>query len=124
MTIQPSKEILAHFGIKLVAPLGGRFNQHWLVASQREQRVLRLWGQSANLIDWASIHYEVRLMADLAAMGWPVAATVTDPVELVGDVWSLAPFLPGELSSAHGSIEEQRARGRLLAQFHDDLTNA
>ena len=65
--------------------------------------------------------YEVRLVARLAKMGWPVASTVAGPTELAGRFWSLAPFLPGEVSTAHGGIEEQRARGRLLAQFHADL---
>jgi aminoglycoside phosphotransferase (APT) family kinase protein len=119
--MQPSDEILTHFGVRLVAPLGGRINQHWLVESRREPFVLRRWGQSAGAIGCASIHYEVRLVARLAALGWPVAATVEGPTELAGHFWSLAPFLPGELSSAHGSAVEQRARGRLLAQFHAGL---
>ena len=40
----PNEEVLAHFGVRLVAPLGGRLNQHWLVEAHREQFVLRRWG--------------------------------------------------------------------------------
>jgi len=121
MPMQPDDEILTHFGVRFVAPLGGRLNQHWLVESRREQMVLRRWWQSAESVGCASINYEVRLIARLAALGWPVAPTVEGPTELAGHLWSLAPFLPGEPSSTHGSIVEQRARGRLLAQFHAGL---
>ena len=117
----PDDEVLARFGVRLVAPLGGRLNQHWLVEMHREQFVLRRWWQSPDANGYDSIDYEVRLVARLAKMGWPVAATVEGPTEVSGHLWSLAPFLPGEISSAHGTIEEQRARGRLLAQFHADL---
>ena len=120
--MQPDEEVLTHFGVRLVAPLGGRLNQHWLVESQHEPLVLRRWWQSVESIGCDSINYEVRLVARLAAMGWPVAPTVEGPMALAGHVWSLAAFLPGELSPAHGSRVEQRARGRLLAQFHADLT--
>ncbi len=119
--MQPNDEILTHFGVRFVAPLGGRLNQHWLVESRREQLVLRRWWQSAESVGCASINYEVRLVARLAALGWPVAPTVEGPTELAGHIWSLATFLPGEPSSTHGPIVEQRARGRLLAQSHADL---
>ena len=123
-SMQPTNEILTQFGVRLVAPFGGTRNQHWLVESRRQQWVLRRWWRPAASIDWASINYEVCLVASLAAQGWPVAATVVGPMELEGHVWSLAPFLPGDLPSAsapHGDREEQRARGRLLAQFHAGL---
>lgn len=119
--MQPNDEILTRFGVHLVAPLGGRLNQHWLVEAQRELLVLRRWWQPAGAAGDASIDYEVRLVARLAALGWPVAATVEGPMELAGHLWSLAPFLPGEPSVTHGPAVEQRARGRLLAQFHTDL---
>lgn len=124
MEMQPDNEVLAQFGIQLVVPLGGRLNQHWLVEAGRERWVLRRWWRSMASIDWASINYEVRLVAHLAALGWPVAPTVVGPMEIAGDAWSLAPFLSGDLPSAvdpHGETEGQRARGRLLAQFHEDL---
>ena len=124
MAMQPSNEVLARFGVRLVAPFGGTRNRHWLVESRRQQWVLRCWWRSEDAIDWASIGYEVRLVASLAALGWPVAATVAGPTELDGDVWSLAPFLPGDLPSAinpHAGEEEQHERGRLLAQFHAGL---
>lgn len=120
----PNDEILARFGVHLIAPFGGTRNRHWLVESRRQQWVLRRWWRPADSIDWASINYEVRLVANLAALGWPVAPTVAGPTEMAGHVWSLAPFLPGDLPSAtgpHGGQEEQHARGRLLARFHEGL---
>ena len=122
--MQPSNEILAQFGVRLVAPFGGTRNRHWLVESRRQRWVLRRWWRPADAVEWTSINYEVRLMESLAALGWPVAATVAGPMEIGGHVWSLAPFLPGDLPTAadlHGGTEEQRARGRLLARFHEAL---
>ena len=118
----PSPDILAYFGVRLTAPLGGRLNQHWRVEARQEPLVLRRWGRSGQ-IDWSSIHYEVDLMTRIASLGWPVAAVVAGPVELEGYAWSLAPFLPGEVVAAHGSAAEQRARGRLLAEFHLSLAS-
>jgi aminoglycoside phosphotransferase (APT) family kinase protein len=116
MEPQPSDEVLDRFGVRLVAPLGGRLNLHWLVEARGERLVLRRWSQSADEID-----YELRLVARIAALGWPVAPAVAGPIELDGHVWSLAPFLPGDPPSEKYSVAEQRARGRLLAEFHIDL---
>ncbi len=127
--MQPSEEVLAHFSVRLISPLGGRVNQHWLVEAQGEPLVLRRWGQSPLIHDaslnWAAISYEVRLLACLAELEWPVAPPVMGPLETGGHIWSVAPFLPGELpvidNKIHGGHAEQRARGRLLAEFHAGL---
>ena len=116
MTISPGTEVLAAFGVRLVAPLGGRLNQHWLVETRRERLVLRRWSQSADEID-----YELRLLERIAALGWPVAAAVAGPIDCCGAVWTLAPFLPGEAPSQDDPLAEQRARGHLLAAFQADL---
>lgn len=116
MAIQPSDAVLKRFGVRVIAPLGGRLNQHWLVEARHERLVLRRWAQSADDID-----YELRVVAQIAALGWPVAPALEAPIELDGHFWSLAPFLPGEPPSEKYSIAEQRARGRLLAEFHADL---
>ncbi len=116
----PSAEVLGQFGVRVVAPLGGRLNRHWLVEARGERLVLRRWSALAD-----DIGYELRLLASVAALGWPVAPAVAGPVELGGRVWCLFPFLPGEpppvAGPMHGTEAEQRARGRLLATFHADL---
>jgi len=66
------------------------------------------------------MQYEVRLMARLAELGWPVPFT-QEPVERAGHWWSLAPLLPGKSITAHDSVVEQRKRGHLLAELHRDL---
>lgn len=116
MELQPPNEILSQFGVRLIEPLGGRLNRHWLVETWSERLVLRSWWQSADEID-----YELRLVGQLAARGWPVAPTVAGPIESDGAAWSLAPFLPGEPRADKNSIAEQRSRGRLLAELHADL---
>jgi aminoglycoside phosphotransferase (APT) family kinase protein len=116
MTALVSAEVLAHFGVQIVSPLGGRLNQHWLVEGQGERLVLRRWSSALD-----DVAYEVRLMAALAARGWPVAAVIAEPIPLDGHIWSLAPFLPGEPPAVLNPADAQRARGRLLAAFHADL---
>lgn len=118
MQIQPSDEVLEQFGVRLLAPLGGNRNLHWLVAWGDERLVLRRWWQPPDEID-----YELRLLKALAHMGWPVAPAVEGPLELEGYVWSLAPLLPGEPRFDRNSLAEQRKRGRLLAMFHTELAN-
>jgi Ser/Thr protein kinase RdoA (MazF antagonist) len=112
----PPDELLRTLGVRAVAPLGGRLNQHWLVHRRGEQLVLRRWSASSGDID-----YELRLLARIAALGWPVAAAVEAPVEMGGCVWGLFPFLPGDPPSVEDPVAEQRARARLLAEFHADL---
>lgn len=109
---------MERFGVRSVSPLGGRLNQHWLVDAQGEQLVLRRWSsRSATDID-----YEVRLLASIARLGWPVAPAVDSPVELEGQFWCLFPFLPGDPPSEENRSAEHKTRGRLLAKFHTDLT--
>ena len=119
--LPPDSAVLAHFGVSLIAPLGSKYNKHWHAQSRSGACVLRQWGQLINPEGLASVQYEVRLMARLAELGWPVPFSLEKPVELMGHWWSLAPFLPGEPTTAHGSGAEQRKRGRLLAELHRDM---
>jgi Ser/Thr protein kinase RdoA (MazF antagonist) len=112
----PPDGILERFGLELIAPLGGRLNQHWLVHRRGEQFVLRRWSQPGE-----EVGYELRLLASIAALGWPVAAAIEGPVECSSEAWSLFPFLPGDPPAIDDRMAEQRARGRLLAEFHHDL---
>jgi aminoglycoside phosphotransferase (APT) family kinase protein len=114
--MQLPDEVLEAFGVQEIVLLGGRLNQHWLVRCRGEQLVLRRWSEPGGDID-----YELRLLAAVAALGWPVAPAVADPIEVGGRMWCLFPFLPGEPPSLEDRFAEQRARGRLLAQFHADL---
>lgn len=103
----------------MLAPLGGRLNQHWLVESGHTRFVLRRWSP-----DWAATSdYELRLLARLGDLGWPVAYAVEEPIEWEGHTWSLSVFLPGEPTSEKYSVAEQRERGRLLGHFHSDLSH-
>jgi Ser/Thr protein kinase RdoA (MazF antagonist) len=112
----PSSVVLSHFGVTLDTPLGGRLNRHWLVKQRSARLVLRRWWQPAE-----SVAYELDLLGKIAALGWPVAAAVAEPIEVDGRIWSLAPVLPGEPPAVTDPRAEQRARGRLLAAFHADL---
>lgn len=104
MLPQPSDAVLAQFNARLIVPLGGRLNQHWLVDARYERLVLRRWAQPLE-----DIEYEMRLGTKIATLGWPVAPVLEGPVELEGAFWSLAPLLPGEPRSDKNSTAEQRA---------------
>ncbi|MEF3306774.1 phosphotransferase [Paenibacillus sp. GYB003] len=86
----PGDEVLDKFGIRPVAPLGGRLNRHWLVSRKDELLVLRLWSETAPVDD---IEDEVRLLQSIAALGWPVAAVIEGTIELEGRTWWLFPYL-------------------------------
>ena len=120
----PPGEVLETFGVRAIAPLGGRLNQHWLVDARGERLVLRRWADTgdARAEMLGDIDYELRLLARVAAMGWPVASALAGPVERDGHIWSLFPFLPGDPPSVTDPLAEHRARGRLLAAFHADLS--
>ncbi|SEN49715.1 phosphotransferase enzyme family protein [Paenibacillus sp. OV219] len=111
----PGSEVLDKLKINMVAPLGGRLNQHWLVNDRNERLVLRLWSSAT---DKDSIQYEVNLLNSIAELGgWPVAAVIEGPIEIGGQVWGLFPYLQGEPPSSRNPAAE----GRLMAQFHNDL---
>ncbi|RYX86286.1 hypothetical protein EON83_03420 [bacterium] len=113
----PSEAVFRHFGVRLVEELGGRLNRHWQVERGNERFVLRLWAPV-----WVeTMDYEVRLLERLAGLGWPVASIVGEPFEWDGYTWSLSRFLEGEPASLENPAKEQRRRGRLLAQLHEDL---
>jgi aminoglycoside phosphotransferase (APT) family kinase protein len=116
MLMQPPNLVLETFAVQVIAALGGRLNQHWLAGRQGDQFVLRLWPKST-----ADIYYELQLLSDIAALGWPVAPAEACPIEVDGQTWCLFRFLPGEPPDTDDRIAEQRARGRLLAEFHADL---
>jgi Ser/Thr protein kinase RdoA (MazF antagonist) len=108
--------VLEQFGVQLIADLGGRQNWHWLVERGGERFALRRSAQPRD-----EIAYEIRLLAAVAALGWPVAPVIDGPI-VVGDAhWTLAPFLAGEPPPDKYSPREQQVRGRLMAEFHADL---
>ena len=119
----PSGEVLARFGVRAVAPLGGRLNRHWLVDAHGERLVLRRWADPGDAARRSSARSSMSCacLSRVAALGWPVATALGEPVTLAGRVWCLFPFLPGDPPSATDPSAEQRARGRLLAIFHADL---
>ncbi len=104
--------VLSTIGARVFRFLGGRLNKHWLVEKCGDQLVLRRW--SAQSLE--SIEYELQLVSSLKTIGWPVAP-LEQPEEIEGNLWSLSPALLGESNSVNGP-EEQRERGRLLAEFH------
>ena len=110
---RPPESVLQRWGIAARAYLGGRANKHWLVESGAARLVLREYAEHP----LADIPYELEVMRRVRDLGWPVPQIVAGPEDFDGRTCCLLGWLPGE-PRAEGP-EEQRARGRLLAQFHE-----
>lgn len=108
-------EITECWNVSSLGYLGGRRNQHWLVQSGASRFVVRGYWVEA----WSDIGYELEVLRELRAMGWPVPTIVEAPISWEGRTWCLFTWLPGEPPDPAGSPLERRARGRLLAELHD-----
>ena len=114
----PDTEVLERFGARVVDTLGGRIRRHWFVDAHGKQRVLRCWTASP-----AEVIYELHLLEAVSNLGWPVAPALVEPVEFDGYTWCLFPVLAGSPRGQVESVSDQRARGRLLAEFHQSLAS-
>ncbi|MEU4155293.1 phosphotransferase [Actinoplanes sp. NPDC026670] len=63
--------------------------------------------------DW---RYPLRVAAALRALGWPTPDPIEEPLVVPDGAWMLFERLPG--TPKDRGPAEQRARGRLLAEFH------
>ena len=107
--------------------LGGNANMHWLVGNSGGVghddgvAVLRRYGPWHALDD---VLYELRVLNRVAALGWPVPRALASPTRVGRHVWGLFSYIRGRprRPRTRASVrEEQRARGRLLAELHADL---
>jgi Ser/Thr protein kinase RdoA (MazF antagonist) len=114
-------------GGRILRPLGGNANMHWLVShpggspEPGNRAVLRRYGPWHSLEDVA---YELRVLDRLAALGWPVPQALAPPEQVGRHIWGLFRYLPGRprRPRAPAPVQaERRARGRLLAALHADL---
>ena len=94
---------------------GGYQNKHWLVtASGGTKLVLRRYKENHA----SDLPYEFEVMRLLADRGLPVPRLVEEPMEHEGITWFLMTRMPGAESTTP-LTNEQRRRGRLLAEFHE-----
>lgn len=107
-------EVIRQLKIADASWLGGRQNGHWRVHRGDTELVLRRWAQPEN-----EVFYEIRLLESMAALGWPIATVLEEPLLWDGVYWSLSQLLPGA-PLPNTDLEEQRQRGRLLAELHAD----
>ncbi len=94
---------------------GGYQNKHWLVtATGGTKLVLRRYKENHA----SDLPYEFEVMRLLANRGLPVPRLVEEPMEHEGITWFLMTRMPGAESTIP-LADEQRRRGRLLAEFHE-----
>jgi len=103
---------MRHWCVTPVEYLGKHLNENWLVASGGNRLVLR--GYAVQPI--GDIGYELKVLRRLRALGWPVPVAVEEPLNFGGRTWCLFTWLPGTCRPR--SVEEGRARGRILAELH------
>ncbi len=109
------QEVAQRWGITPIEYLGGRRNQHWLVESRGNRRVLRGYSEGP----FPHIAYELEVLRRLLGLGWPVPEVTDEPILIDGRTWCLFTFLPGACRPSDDIPEERRARGRLLAELHE-----
>ena len=96
-------------------------NTHWYVRSASGlEVVLRRYraGQTA-----VSLRYEAAVLHHLRERGWPVAAPLTEPLEVGGRWWAVFPRLPGREHDWTRHDPRHRWRGELLARMHVDTAD-
>lgn len=73
----------------------------------------------------ADVDYELKVLDRLQQAGWAVASAETDSLQHGEYVWCAFRYCPGRSRTPRtpeGIRSEQRARGRLLAELHQDTT--
>jgi Ser/Thr protein kinase RdoA (MazF antagonist) len=101
------------------ALLSARSTHTWAVTRDGDAAIL----QRLNPADQPGWDYPLRVAAALRGLGWPTPEPVEEPLVTADGVWLLTRRLPGRprVTSGADSPEQQRARGRLLAELHAAL---
>lgn len=84
--------------------------------------VLRRYGRGRSR---AEVEYELNVLERLDRAGWPVPIAETPTLEVDEFVWCAFRYLPGRSPAPRtpeGVRSEQRTRGRLLAQLHEEMS--
>ena len=115
MTSEIDTEVLQRWKLTPMSVVGqGSHNNHWPVQTrQGNECILRRYKKD----HFPDIAYEFEVMHRLRGMGWPVPVLEEAPIELSGCTWCLMAKLPGASNLVRDS-QEQRRRGRLLAELH------
>lgn len=108
----PPPEVCARWNLTPGPLLASRATRTWAVERQREHLVLKCFPFAAHP-DW---RYPLRVAQALRQQDWPTPEPVEDPLVQSDCAWVLLNRLPGDPRPP--SAQEQRLRGRLLAELH------
>jgi Ser/Thr protein kinase RdoA (MazF antagonist) len=126
MSIQPVfsyRDALDFFGVKASSATkvqSGR-NAHWIVRTDKDSVVLRLYHKDCTS---SEVAYEHAILRHLKAVGWPVTVPIAEVFPSPVGLWGLFSYVPGRQRAPRtprGRYLEARSRGRLLAKLHNDL---
>lgn len=109
-------EVLRRFTVEPRRFLAGRLTRTWQVERGGRPYVLKCFGPGS-LPDWS---YQLRVAEAMRGQGWPAPAPVDAPLITADTAWLLFDWLPGAPQTPTDAEKpaEERARGRLLAEFH------
>ncbi|MBZ9751855.1 aminoglycoside phosphotransferase family protein [Deinococcus sp. HMF7604] len=108
----PPAAVQRAWGLTVEADLGGRLNLHWQVRAAGARAVLRRWHGPE-----AEVRYELKVLRQVAGLGWAVPLALHAPMYGAGAWWSLHVWVPGDPAPR----ENPEARGRWLAEVHAAL---
>lgn len=109
-------DVCAHWRLAAGPALGHRETGTWAVTRDGTPFVVKHF-DPRTFTDWS---YTLRVAAALRAQGWPTPEPVDEPLTRPDGTWVLFHRLPGRSVRPVDTDPpaEQRARGRLLAEFH------
>jgi aminoglycoside phosphotransferase (APT) family kinase protein len=110
------RDVCSHWQLMPGRVLGDRTTGTWEATRNGAAFVVKYFDTAA-FPDW---RYTLRVAAALRAQGWPTPEPVEEPLITPAGAWLLFHRLPGRSVRPADEYKpaEERARGRLLAEFH------
>lgn len=115
-----TESVVHEWNLDTLRFIGGRENKHWLVDIGGTRFVLRAYSREQTRA--GSMGFELEILRRVKEAGWPVPEPVREPLLADGRLWCLFTLLPGQPRSRQ-EPEEQRQRGRLLAELHESTAS-
>jgi Ser/Thr protein kinase RdoA (MazF antagonist) len=114
-TVDP--EVCARWRLTAGPVLGDRADGTWEATRNGVRFVVKLFGAEYPP-DW---RYTLRVAAAIREQGWPTPEPAEEPLVTPHGAWVLFHRLPGRARTPTSADRpaEERARGRLLAEFHE-----
>jgi hypothetical protein len=108
------REVNEHWRLSGGAILGERLTSTWRAMRGETTFVVKHFGPRS-LPDW---QYQLSVADAFRRLGWPTPEPADEPLIRPDGAWVMFHWLPGATADSTDKRAEERARGRLLAEFH------